>query len=229
MDIIRLMYETGCTTNGSLYHFLIHIFLSYYGKMLVKSDGVKPEVAPHAVICLVVECYTVNILKSLSVYISYMSVMLNMFFQHCHLSAAYSCTDIAHPVVEAYLRVLIIGVRLSCLRSKVHYVALGVVVRTNQGTTSACCYHLVAVEAQNAILSKCAYNTAIVFRAKSLGRIFNQRYVVFLCHGYNLVYLCRHAIKIYEHNSLGLLPSLLRPVNDGSLQQLRIHVPSIFL
>ena len=152
-----------------------------------------------------------------------------MVIHHCHLAATYTCTNIAHAVVEAYLLVLIVRIALAILRGIHHNLAPFFFISCHQGTTARSGNHLVAIERQHSILAKCAQYLTFPTATETLSGIFNHGDVVAVSNLHNLINLVRHTVQCHWHDGFRLLSGLSNAVFNGLFQQFRVHVPGVLL
>ena len=156
-------------------------------------------------------------------------MMYDVLISHRHLTTTDTCTNVTHPIVIAYLFVLIIRISLTGLSGIEHNLFLGILIRTNQGTTATGGYHLIPVEAQDTIRTERATHLAVKRTAESLGGILNYRNIILGSYGHDLVNLAGHTIKIDWDNRFRFPPCLIDTVSNRCLQKYRIHIPGILL
>ncbi len=142
-----------------------------------------------------------------------------------HLSAAYACADVAHAVVVAYCFVLVVGVALACLGGVPEDFAGGFGVTANQCASSRSGYHFVAVEAQHAVPAESAERLPVEAAAEAFGGILDDRNFIFVGHGHDFVDFVWHAVQSHGDYRFRLASGAGDAVGDGSVEQLRIHVP----
>ena len=153
--------------------------------------------------------------------------MSYMFVKHSHLPATYTGANVAQTIVVANLFVLIVRKGFARLSREKHHALLCRSVGANKCTAAGGSNHLVAIKTQYAKAAKRPDNLTFIARAQAFGSVFQDRNVVFRSHVHNLADLGRHTIKIYDDDSFGLPAGLRNTILYGTIQQFRIHIPSI--
>ena len=158
-----------------------------------------------------------------------MLVVRNMCIQYGHLTTTDTCTHITHAIVESDGRVLIIWIRIACLCGQPHNLVSLFCIAANQSATATGGNHLVTIKRKHTILTEGSKYLTIKARTHTFGSILHHRDAIFVGDSHNLIYLIRHTIECYRHDSLRIFSSFLFTVKDCFLQQFRIHIPCIFL
>ena len=96
-----------------------------------------------------------------------MLVMGNMIIGYSHLTTADAGTDVAHTVVEANLLVLVIWITFPILSGVHHYLLPFLLIIRDEGSAATRSNHLVAVEAQHAVLAEGTQHLAVVAGAEA--------------------------------------------------------------
>ena len=99
--------------------------------ILVQQYGAQPIIGIPIFTRIGFQGNPFHLLKSLLIKCMHPPVMGDMFFQHLHLAATNTRTDIAHPVIVTDFLMLVIGERLTRLGSIEHGLLLCQLVRDN--------------------------------------------------------------------------------------------------
>ena len=124
---------------------------------------------------------------------------------------------------------LVVRIALTILCGIHHNLTPLILVGSNQCTTTRGGYHLIAVEAEDAILTESTQHLTVPATTKTLSSILHYRNTILVGNLHNAVNLIWHTIQSHRHNSRRLLARLGNTVLDSLLHQFRIHIPRILL
>ena len=156
-----LHHHAGSTTHCPMHHSSIGAILALDVHTWSQGDGVEPEVAVVAVAWVVVKIDTVAVGKGLGIHLGQHAMVGQVLIEHRHLAAPYTCTNVAHAVVVAYVDVLIVGIALTGLGGIIHDLVFGRHIGTHQCATTRGGDHFVAVERHDAKLPERAHHLAV--------------------------------------------------------------------
>ena len=230
------MNHTGCTAHGSLHRFLVGILLPHDSHVFINGNRAEPEIG---VILsrfgLRMHVYSGHAGQQFFVQCLHMLVMADMCLQHGHLPAPYAGTDIAHSVVIANCRMLVVGICVPCLCGIPHNL-VGIVLGCRsfspvayQRSAAGSGNHLVAIEREDAKAARRSQNPAFVARPHTLGSILYDGNAVLVGHCHDTVYPVRHAVQGYGYYGLGIVSCLCLAVQYGQFEQFGVHVPRLTL
>ena len=147
-----------------------------------------------------------------------MLMVIDVLLCHFHLSSANTGAHVAHTIIITDGRMLVIGISVTGLSSIPHNLIFIFRILTNQGSSTRCSDHFVAIETQHTKTAKGTQHSTVETRSKSLCRILYHRNTIPIGNRHNLIYLIRHSIKSHRHNRLRITPRLFLAVEDGLLQ-----------
>ena len=102
-------------------------------------------------------------------------------------------------------------------------------ISTDKCTSTRGCNHLVPVEREYSVAAKSAEDLSVKTRSHTFGCILNHRDTIFVSDRHNFIDMVWHPIKSNRDDGLRIFAGLLFPVDDGFLQQLRVHIPCFAL
>ena len=224
------MNNTSSTTHGTCNNLLVSILLTLHFHRWVDCHGAEPIVAV-ILSCgrLGVNLDSRNVLQQLFIEFLHMFVMSNMLVDDGHLAATDTGTNVTHTVVETNLLMLVVGIALAILGGIHHNLAPLFFVVGNQGTATRSGNHLVAIETQHAIFSKCSQYLTFILRTETFSSILNDWNIVAVSNLHNAIHFIRHTIQSYGYNGFRFTACLGNSILDCFLQQVWIHVPSVTL
>ena len=225
---INSMDNASGTPHCCFDNFFVGILLTLNLHIRIQSSSTKPEVGIIARICrLFVDMHARNLLQQFFIQRLDMFMMGNMVIQYRHLTTTNTSTHIRHTIVIANSTVLIVRISITSLCSIPHHLVGILRITANQRTSTRSSNHLVAIERQHTIFSKCTQYLTIKTRTHSLSSILYYRNAILISYCHDFINTVRHTIKSHRHNRFRIFASLFLAVNNRLLQQSWIHIPSL--
>lgn len=145
--------------------------------------------------------------------------------EHRHLPATNRCADVAHAVVIADLRMLVVGRRIAGLGRQKPRLLHPIGAVRQQSAAPGGGDDLVAVEAQDADVAETAARLAMHGRSKGLRGVFHHEKAVAAGHFGQRIHTGRHAVEVHRNNHLRPLALRLQ-IEDRALKGGRTHIPT---
>ncbi len=224
------MNHSGGSAHSRPDDLLVGIFLSFDAYRRVEGGGAEPEVRVKARVCrLPVDMHARDVRQQFLIQPLHMLMMGDMRTENRHLTSAYAGADVGHTVVVADGRVLVVRIGVTRLGGIPHDFIRILGTAADEGASAGSRNHLVAVERQHAVFPECSEHLPVEARAHPLGGVLDHRDSVFFGNRQNPVNMIWHSVQRHRDNRLRIPAGLFFPVNDGLLQQLRVHIPSFRL
>ena len=157
------------------------------------------------------------------------TVVGDVLIEHGHLAATDTCTDVAHAVIETNGGMLVVGIGITGLGGQPHNLVSILGRAADEGSATAGGDHLVAVEGEDSVLAKGAQHLTVEARTHTLGSVLDDRDAIAVGNGHDAVDMVGHAVERHGHDGLGVAAGTGLAVEDGLLEQFRVHIPGVLL